>query len=386
MLKFKRLITFLLVALFLVSTVPVALAAKVTVKVDGVTIATDVAPSIVGSDALVSLKTLQDGLGVDATYSASKKTITIKSAAHTFNFAIGNADYNFDGPIKTASVAPKLVSNKPVVSLKAVVEGMGGTVSISGSSIEVKYFSLMKGTVKITGSTTLQPIAQAAADKLNKLNQGRLTISVAGGGSGAGVNDTIGGKNNLGMSSRALTSDEKSKITPIAVANDGIAIIVHPSNPVKNLTKEQAAKIFLGEITNWSEVGGKNAPILVQVRETGSGTRATLEEMLLEKKSVVASATPSASSALIKQAVARDKNAIGFDSIGFVDKSVKVVAINNIVPTAETVKGGSYVMGRALYLLTKGTPKDASAMFVDYLKTADCQSTIVVKEGYIKLR
>lgn len=385
MLKFKRLITFLLVAIFLFSTVPAALAAKVTIKVDGVPVATDVAPTIVGNDALVSLKTLQDGLGVDTTYSASKKMITVKSAAHIYNFAIGNANYNYDGPVKTAAVTPKLVSNKPVVSLKAVVEGMGGTVSISGGSIEVKYFSLMKGTVKITGSTTLQPVAQAAADKLNKLNTG-LTISVAGGGSGAGVNDTIGGKNNLGMSSRALKDDEKAKITPIAVANDGIAIIVHPSNPVKNLTKEQAEKIFLGEITNWSEVGGKNAPILVQTRETGSGTRATLEELLLEKKSVVASATPSASSALIKLAVARDKNAIGFDSIGFVDKSVKVVAINNIVPTEETVKGGSYAMGRALYILTKGTPKDAPAMFVDYLKTADCQNAIVVKEGYIKLR
>jgi len=383
--KFKRMITFLLVALFLVSTVPVALAAKVTLKVDGAAIATDVAPTIVGDDALVSLKTLQDGLGVDTTYSASKKMITVKSAAHTFNFAIGNPNYNYDGPIKTAAVTPKLVNKKPVVSLKAVVEGLGGTVSISGSSIEVKYFSLMKGTVKITGSTTLQPIAQEAANKLNKMNTG-LTISVAGGGSGAGVNDTIGGKNNLGMSSRALTSEEKAKITPIAVADDGIAVIVHPSNPVKNLTKEQAAKIFLGEITNWSEVGGKNAPILVQVRETGSGTRSTLEEMLLEKKSVIASATPSASSALIKQAVARDKNAIGFDSIGFVDKTVKVVSLDNIAPTVETVKGGSYLMGRALYLLTKGTPKGASATFIDYLKTADCQNTIVVKEGYIKLR
>lgn len=385
MLKFKRLLPVFLVAIMLISTATVASAAKVAVKVDGVTVATDVAPALANGDALVSLKTLQDALGVDVGYSASQKTITVKSAAHSFKFALGNADYEVDGAVKTAAAAPKLVSKKPLVSIKAVVEGMGGAVSVSSKTIDVSYFSKMSGNVKITGSTTLQPIAQAAADTLNKMNSG-LTISVAGGGSGAGVNDTIDGTNNLGMSSRSLKDDEKAKISSIAVANDGIAVIVHPSNPVKNLTKEQAEKIFLGEIKNWNEVGGNDAPILVQTRETGSGTRATLEEMLLEKKSVVESATPSASSALIKQAVARDKNAIGYDSVGFVDKSVKAVALDNIVPTESTVKDGSYMMGRALYLLTKDAPKDASAMFVDYLKTAVCQKNIVAKEGYIKLR
>lgn len=385
MLKFKRLLPVFLVALMLISTATVASAAKVAVKVDGVTVATDVAPALLNGDALVSLKTLQDALGVDASYSASQKTITVKSAAHSFKFALGNADYDVDGTVKTAAAAPKLVSKKPLVSIKAVVEGMGGTVIVSSKTLDVSYFSKMSGNVKITGSTTLQPIAQAAADTLNKMNSG-LTISVAGGGSGAGINDTIDGTNNLGMSSRSLKDDEKAKISSIAVANDGIAVIVHPSNPVKNLTKEQAEKIFLGEIKNWSEVGGNDAPILVQTRETGSGTRATLEEMLLEKKSIVESATPSASSALIKQAVAREKNAVGYDSVGFVDKSVKAIALDNIIPTEATVKDSSYMMGRALYLLTKDSPKDASAMFVDYLKTADCQKSIVAKEGYIKLR
>ena len=385
MLNLKRFFPILLVVIILISTTAGASSETVAVKVDGITIATDVAPSISGSDVLVSLKTLQDGLGVDASYSASQKTITIKSAAHTFQFSLESTIYKADGVDKTALNAPKLSGSKPLVSAKAVVEGMGGTISVSANTVNVSYFSRMKGNVKITGSTTLQPIAQAAADKLNKMNSG-LTVSVAGGGSGAGINDTTDGTNNLGMSSRALTSEEKAKITPIAVANDGIAIIVHPSNKVTNLTKEQAAKIFLGEINNWKDVGGENAPILIQTRETGSGTRATLEEMLLEKKSIVTSATPSASSALIKQAVARDKNAIGYDSVGFVDKTVKALSINNIKPTESTVKRGSYIMGRALYLLTKGSPKDASAMFIDYLKTADCQKSIVAKEGYIKLR
>lgn len=385
MFNFRKLLPITLAVIMLVSTASAASAATAVVKVDGVTVTTDIAPSVSGGDALVSLKTLQNGLGADTNYSASQKKITVKSAAHTFQFTLDSAKYTLDGVEKTAATAPKLYDKKPLVSIKTVAEGMGGTVVISAGAINVSYFSKMKGNVKITGSTTLQPIAQAAADKLNKMNAD-LTISVAGGGSGAGVNDTIDGTNNLGMSSRALTSNEKAKITPVAVANDGIAIIVHPSNGVKNLTKEQAAKIFLGEIKNWKEVGGENAPILVQTRETGSGTRATLEELLLEKKSIVESATPSASSALIKQAVARDKNAIGYDSVGFVDKTVKVVSINNVKPTDTTVKGGAYIMGRALYILTNGVPKDASAMFIDYLKTADCQKNIVSREGYIKLR
>ncbi|MPN19081.1 Phosphate-binding protein PstS 1 [bioreactor metagenome] len=170
------------------------------------------------------------------------------------------------------------------------------------------------------------------------------------------------------------------------MANDGIALIANTQNSVKNVTKEQAEKIFLGEITNWKDVGGSDAPILVQTRETGSGTLATLEEMLLEKKKVVSTATPHASSALIKQAVAASANTVGFDSIGYVDSSVKVISINNITPTAETVKSGSYLLGRSLYVFTKGTPTGDFAKFIDYLKSEDCQKNIVVQEGYISIR
>jgi phosphate transport system substrate-binding protein len=171
-----------------------------------------------------------------------------------------------------------------------------------------------------------------------------------------------------------------------AVANDGIAIIVHPDNPVKNLTKDQAAKIFLGEVKNWKEVGGNDAPIIVATRETGSGTRATLEEMILSKKSVLETATPYGSSALIKQAVAKDKNSIGFDSIGFVDSTVKALSLDGKQATAETVINNTYGMGRQLFCCTKGRAAGLGAMFIDYLKSADCQNNIVEKEGYVKLR
>ncbi len=103
------------------------------------------------------------------------------------------------------------------------------------------------------------------------MNSG-LSVTVGQGGSGAGINDAINGVVNIGMSSSVLKEDQLAQLTPYEIALDGIAIIVHPNNPVSSLTKEQAAKIFLGEIVNWNEVGGPNAPILVYTREAGSGT------------------------------------------------------------------------------------------------------------------
>ncbi|MDR1617167.1 MAG: phosphate ABC transporter substrate-binding protein [Syntrophomonadaceae bacterium] len=242
----------------------------------------------------------------------------------------------------------------------------------------------MTGSIKVSGSTTVLPIMQTAADNLIAMNQG-LTITVAGGGSGTGINDTQSGANNIGMSSRELTADERETLAPVKMANDAIAIIVHPNNPVNSLTKEQAMKIFLGEINNWQEVGGNNAPILVQTRETGSGTLATLEEMLLEKEKVVSTATPFSSSALIKQAVAKSENAIGFDSVGFVDSTVKMVSLDNITPSDKTVKDATYPLSRSLYVFTKGQASGINARLIDYLRTQQVQNNIVQKEGYITL-
>jgi phosphate transport system substrate-binding protein len=248
----------------------------------------------------------------------------------------------------------------------------------------VEYFTNMSGSIKVSGSTTVLPIMQTAADQLIAMNSG-LSIAVAGGGSGAGVKDTQNGANNVGMSSRDLTADELKELNPTVVASDGIAVIVNPGNPVQNLTSEQAAKIFLGEIKNWNEVGGNNAPILVQTRETGSGTLATLEELLLEKESVVSTATPFTSSALIKQAVAKSESAVGFDSIGYVDSTVKAVSLDGITAGGDTVKNGTYPLSRSLYVFTKGRATGVNAMLVDYLRTLDVQNSIVEKEGYISI-
>jgi len=311
--------------------------------------------------------------------------MTIKMTAHTFSFKMGTASFKLNGSSKKAGVKAQLVNKKPMIPVKAFMNCIGGSYSLSGKTCTIKYFTALKGSIKITGSTTVQPIAQSAASLLRYSN-GNLSIAVAGGGSGAGVNDTIAGTNNLGMSSRDLTPAEKSKIKAYPIARDAICIIVHPSNKVKNLTKDQAMKIFLGQITNWKDVGGANAAIIIKNREVGSGTRATLEELLLDKKSVKSTSTNYSSSATLLNAVAKDKNAIGYDSLGYVNSKVKVLTLNKVKPSAATVKNNSYLLGRNLYMLSKGTPKGVSAMFIDYLRTPSAQQKIIATEGYIRLK
>ena len=384
----KRLVALTLAVVAVLSLlVPAASAASpINLLIDGKKVIPTVDPVVENGTTLVPLRVISETLGADVTWEQSKQQATVKTAAYSVDVTAGSENYTVNGATKTLLLAPKAVNGSTLVPIRAFSEAIGATVNYNPATntASVDYFTKMSGSLKISGSTTLQPITQAAADKLMSMNSG-LSITVSGGGSGTGIKDATAGTVNIGMSSRELTTDEMKSLKVYPVANDGIAIIVNPDNPVKDLTKDQAAKIFLGEIKNWKDVGGNDAPIVVMTRETGSGTRATLEEMILEKKSVVERATPFASSTLIKQAVAKDKNAIGFDSIGFVDSTVKAVSLDGKSATAATVISGSYGMGRQLFCLTNGNASGLSAIFIDYLKTQDCQDNIVVKEGYVKL-
>jgi len=384
----KRIFSLMLAILMALPVAAQVYAADFKLVIDDAVVDPSVGYSIANSDGilLVPLNVVSESFGADAFWNQTRGQITVITAAYTIRFNMGSKNYTVNGAPKTASAAPVAANNTPLIPLKTFADAIGASYAYDAASntATVRYFTKMSGSLKVNGSTTLQPIAQAAADKLMKLNK-NLSITVAGGGSGTGIKDAAAGTVNIGMSSREFTSDELQSLSAYAVANDGIAIIVHPDNPVKNLTKEQAKKVFLGEVKNWKDVGGENAPIMVMTRETGSGTRSTLEEMILDKVSVVATATPFTSSTLIKQAVAKDKNAVGFDSIGFVDETVKAVSLNGTDATSETVINGVYAMGRSLYCCTKGQAKGLSAVFIDYLKSQDCQDTIVENEGYVKL-
>ena len=387
--KLHRLVSmFIVAALFIGTMVSVnAAPASIRLLIDGTEIASDVKPVLENGTTLVPVRVAAETLGAEVKWDAPKRQVTVESAGYTVVFTVDSKTYTVNGASKTLENPAKIISGRTMIPIRALAEAMEAQVNYDSKTktAYINYFTTMKGSIKVSGSTTVTPILQTAVDKLTAMNEG-LSITVSGGGSGAGIKDTQMGANNVGMSSRELTSAEASTLHSFVIARDGIAVIVHPSNPVTKLTLDQARKIFMGEIKNWKDVGGNTAPILVQTRETGSGTLATLEEMLLNKKQVVSTATPHASSALVKQAVANSQFSIGFDSIGFVDKTVKAVSLDGVFPRENFVIDGSYIMSRNLLVFTKNKPDGTTAKLIDYLRSEACQQEVVRKEGYVPFR
>ena len=375
---------------FAIAVPTTAYAADISLVIDGTRINYTEAPPIVESGTtLVPLRVISEALGASVEWNAAASRATIKTAAYTVAFTIGSTTYTVNGASKTLAVAPKMINGRTMVPIRAFSEAIGATVNYSASTntASVDYFTTMAGSLKITGSTTVQPIAQLAADKLKSMNNS-LSVDVSGGGSGTGKTDAKAGTAHIGMSSSTFSDEEKKDVDVFEIALDGIAIIVHPDNAVKSLTKDQASKIFLGEITNWNQVGGGNAPIVVMTRETGSGTRATFEELLLSRASVVDRAQPYSSSQLILNAVAGNKNAIGYDSIGYLDNTVNAVELDGVAATSANVAAGKYSLGRSLFVCTKTGSASSNAniaKFIDYLTSEYAQENFVLKEGYVKL-
>ena len=387
----KKLVAIILALVLMTAALPVgaafAASGDITLIIDGNRQSPSVPPRVVNGVTLVPLRIISETLGADVGWNSANRTATITTAAYTVVFTINSKDFTVNGARKTLDEAPQIVDGSTLVPIRAFAESIGATVNYNASSrtATIDYFTKMSGTLTISGSTTAQPIAQAAADKLIGMNTG-LSITVSGGGSGTGINDARSGSVHIGMSSRELTDTEMRTLNTYEIAKDAIALIVHPSNPVRNLTKDQARDIFTGAITNWNQVGGNNAPIILMTRETGSGTLSTLNDLLLGSGNSVADrATPHASSALMLQAVARDANSIGFDSIGFVDGSVKALQLNGTTPSAGSVNNGTYGMSRALYVCTRGRATGMTAIFIDYLRSLECQRSIVSREGYVPL-
>jgi len=386
----KKLIALILAVIMTATMVPSVFASSndtITLVIDGVTIGTDVAPVLVSGTTLVPLRVISETLGAEVEWNGTTQRATIRTAAYTVVFTIGSKTFTVNGSNRTLLEAPRIVSSRTLVPIRAFAEAIGATVGYNATThtATVDYFTKMSGSIIVTGSTTVQPIAQAAADKLVKMNSG-LSITVSGGGSGAGVTAARNGTAHIGMSSRELTATELSTLHAYPVANDGVAIVVHPSNTVGNLTTTQARDIFAGTITNWKDVGGSDAAILVQTRETGSGTLDTLNGLLMTGgTSVVSTASPHNSNPLLRTAVAGSRNAIGFVSVGYLDSTVKALMIGGRTPTNTTIANKTYALSRFIYVCTNGRASGVNAMFIDYLRSKDCQDNIVTGEGFVKL-
>jgi phosphate transport system substrate-binding protein len=223
--------------------------------------------------------------------------------------------------------------------------------------------------IVIDGSTTVGPIAKAFAEYYMGINKD-VNITVSESGSGNGAKSLINGTCDIADMSRFMKGKEfkaaaEKGIMPVAhvVALDGLPILVHPSNPVKNLTVEQARNIYLGKITNWKEVGGPNKKIVMVSRDTNSGTYETFHKLVMKKGKITEGCEYVGSNGAVRARVQNTPNAIGYAGLGFVDKTVKALNVNGIYPTRKTVSSGRYPIARPLFMFTNGYPKMGSHVY-----------------------
>lgn len=258
-------------------------------------------------------------------------------------------------------------------------------------------FCLMAGVVfaadpiVIKGSTTVLPIAQGTLEAYMKKNPG-VQISLSGGGSGEGIKALIDKTTDIATSSREIKKEEvvlaeTKGVKPVAhvVANDAIIPVVHPKNKVSNLSIDQLSQIYQGKITNWKEVGGEDLKIVVISRDSSSGTFESWDHFVMKKAKVTPTAQMLASNGALVTAVSKNRYAIAYLGIGYVNKSVKPLQVDGIKGSVETALSKKYPMSRELYMYTNGEPTGDLAKFIAFVKSAEGQK-IVAKEGFVPLR
>ena len=234
----------------------------------------------------------------------------------------------------------------------------------------------LTGTVNTDGSTSMESVVKALGEAFMEMNP-EVTVNYSGTGSGTGIQSAIDGTCDLGLSSRALKDEEKTNgAVENIVALDGVAVVINPANGVEDLTVEQIAQIFTGEITNWSELGGTDGEIAVFGREAGSGTRGAFEEIVGVDNCKYTNAYSSTGDVIGN--VASNPNAIGYASLSAVDDTVKAVMVNGVAPSEDTVKDGTYEIQRPFVMVTKDGAElsEAAQAFLEFAMSEDAADII----------
>lgn len=242
----------------------------------------------------------------------------------------------------------------------------------------------------IQGSTTVLPIAQAAAEAYMD-NNPDADITVRGGGSGTGIAALIDNATDIADASRAMKDKEikmarEKGINPVAhvIARDGIAVIVHRDNAMNDISKEDLKKIYTGEITRWNAFGGKGTIVVVS-RDAASGTFEAFNELALENAKLTDQALMLASNLEIARTVAQTPGAIGYIGLGYLTDEVKAVTVNGVKASETTVNDGTYPLARPLFMYTKGEPKGMTRAFIDFIMSEPGQ-TIVKETGFVPVK
>ena len=250
------------------------------------------------------------------------------------------------------------------------------------------------------GSDTLVNLALAWAERYQN-DHPEVQISVTGGGSGTGFTALINGSIDVANASRGIKPEEieeakKNGFEPVEfiVANDAIAVIVNPENPISELTLEQVSRIYKGELTNWKELGGEDRPIVRLSRETNSGTHVYFLETVIRLGSSEDKAIFSADTLLLPSSegiiseVSDNPNAIGYDGLGYVTKNVKMIALAKtagepyVLPSAATVISNQYPVSRHLFMYTRGQPEGVEKEYIDWILSTEAQA-IVTELGFV---
>jgi len=245
--------------------------------------------------------------------------------------------------------------------------------------------------ITMTGSTTVLPLAQRAAESFMDIYDD-ISVSVRGGGSGVGIAALIDGRADIANSSRAIKNKEielakeKGK-APYAnvVAIDGIAVVVHPDNPLNSVSIEDLKKIYTGEVKNWKALGGSDKAIVVISRDYSSGTFEVFKELVLEGAKVTGDALMLASNKAVSTTISTTPDAVGYIGLGYLSKGVKALKINGVEAGEETVREGEYKLARPLFMYTNGEPKGIIKTFMDFVFSSQGQE-IARELGYVPVK
>ena len=235
----------------------------------------------------------------------------------------------------------------------------------------------------LAGSTSIQPFADKWAEVFMEAHPD-YGVNVQGGGSSAGIQACKSGACQIGMSSRDLKGDEKD-LVEIVVARDGLALIVHPSNPVRGAKIEEIKQIFAGDLRNWKLLGGRDRGITVVTREEGSGTRGAFQELVMGKTRIFGGAITEDSNGTVREIVAHDPYSIGFISLGLVNEQVRALALDGAVPSEAHIADGSYKLVRPFLFVSRGEPTGQAKTFVDFVLSDEGQA-LIRKEGLLPAR
>lgn len=240
----------------------------------------------------------------------------------------------------------------------------------------------LSGTLTVAGSTSVQPFSEVLAEEFMEANPG-VKINIQGGGSSVGIESVVSGVAGIGAVSRTVSAEEVTQgLSWRIIALDGIAVVVNPSNPITGLKTADVMNIYLGNIKNWKELGGTDAPITVVTREEGSGTREAFSSLVMNKKDILKTAIVQNSTGAIATTVAGDKNAIGYISLSSLKPEVKALTIDGIAATETNVRTRDYKLQRPFIYVTKGEPTGLTKAFIDFVLSPEGQK-LMVEEGAI---